>query len=117
MIKKLKKLLGICEHNWIIYGFTTTRVCDGAPKYEALQFKARIMCENCGKYKLLKSKYFDKISISSHYRLLSGTVYWINADDCEEALIKTPNAKIVWEHFNIKCKKKYNIDIKAKYHI
>ena len=116
MIKKLKKLLGICEHRWIIAAFSNTRLCDGG-LWDALQFTARIMCENCGKYKLLKSKYFDKISISSHYRLLSGTVYWINADDCEEALIKTSNANIVWESFNIKCKKKYNIDIKAKYHI
>jgi hypothetical protein len=116
MIKKLKKLLGICEHRWIIAASSNTRLCDRG-RWDALQFTVKIICENCGTHKRVESEYFDAISISSHANSLSGTKYWINADDCEEALIKTSNANIVWESFNIKCKKKYNIDIKAKYHI
>jgi len=114
MIKKLKKLLGICEHRWIIAECNNTRLCHGG-RWDGLQFTVKIICENCGTHKRVESEYFDEISISSDSDYLSGTKYWINANDCEEALIKKSNAKIVWNSFAIKCKKKYNVDIKAKF--
>jgi len=114
MIKKIKKLLGICEHKWVLASCSTTRACGKRDRYDALQFRVQIMCENCGKHKSLESEYFDKCSISPNCRSLKGTTYWISRDDCEEELLKTVNAQIVAYSFYIKCKKKYNVDIKAK---
>jgi len=114
MIKKLKKLLGICEHKWILVSCNTTKTCDERGRYDALQLKVKIICENCGTHKMVKSEYFDKCSISPNYYSLKGTTYWINSDDCNEELLKTVNAQIVAHSFYIKCKKKYGINIKER---
>jgi hypothetical protein len=109
MIKKIKKLLGICEHKWVLASCSTIGTCDGRDRYDALQFQVKIICENCGKHEVFESDYFDKCSISTNYRSLKGTVYWINADDCKADLLSTVNAKIVWKSFAIKCKNKYEL--------
>jgi hypothetical protein len=116
MIKKIKKLLGICEHNWAVcsYGLIP-HSCSN--KHNALQFVVDIICDNCGEHKVLESQIFDESSIADDYDDLKRKDYWHTASACTEALLKGHNAKIVWISFAIKCKKKYNIDIKAKYHI
>jgi len=114
MIKKLKKLLGICEHKWILASCNTIGRCDERDRYDAMQFTVKIICENCGTHEEIESEYFNKNSISPNYRSLERTTYWINPDDCKEELLKTVNAQIVAYSFYIKCKKKYNVDIKAK---
>ena len=105
----LKKLLGICEHKWELYSFAVIRSYSREENYDALNFTAQIMCKNCGEHKNLKSEYFDENSISPSYHSLSRRSYWPNISDCQDALMKTPNAKIAFESFNIKSKKEYNI--------
>jgi hypothetical protein len=112
MIKKIKKLLGICEHSWTLVNCSTTILWYERDRYDALQFTVQIICENCGTHKMVESEYFDKCSISPNYRSLEGTSHWINPDDCKEVLIKTVNAKIVWTSCAIKCKNKYGINFK-----
>jgi hypothetical protein len=114
MIKKLKKLLGICEHKWILVSNGIIRTHDERNRYYALQFMVKIICENCGTHKVVESEYFDKCSISPNARCLEGQHYWINRDDCKAALLKTVNAKIVLTSFAIKCKNKYGINIKER---
>jgi len=113
MIKKIKKLLGICEHKWEVckYGYIP-HSCDN--KHNALQFVVDIICDNCGEHKALKSQIFDESSIADYYYNLKRKSYWDTASACSEALMKTVNAEIVWTSFGIKCKNKYGINITGR---
>ncbi len=113
MIKKLKKLLGICEHKWEVckYGYIPHSRDN---KHNALQFVVDIICENCGEHKALKSQIFDKSSIEDTYFDLKRKSYWDTASACLEALLKEVNAEIVWTSFSIKCDNKYGINLKER---
>jgi hypothetical protein len=114
LIKIIKKLLGICEHNWKFVYVTSMSFYDsyGASKhYNSLQFIANIMCEKCGRHKTINSDFFDKDSITSYCSRLKKTQYWYNMDDCREALLQHPNAKIVKKSFIIKLNKEYNLNL------
>jgi hypothetical protein len=113
MIKKIKKLLGICNHDWVIFKYgQITHLCND--EYSALQFVVNIICDNCGEHKALKSQIFDKSSIVDDYNHLEKEYYWDTGDLCSKALLKEVNAEIVWASFTIKCKNKYGINIKKR---
>lgn len=113
-MNRIKKLLGMCEHNWKFVYVTRMSHCDSygeSKHYDSLNFTANIMCEKCGRHKSINSDFFDKDSISSTLFWLTGTKYWYNMDDCREALLQHPNAKIVKKSFVIKLNKKYNLNL------
>jgi len=114
MIKKLKKLLGICEHKWEVCSYSTRPQSDKIKGYVALRFGVDIICQNCGKHKIFKSDYFNKSGISNNVKYLSQYYNWNTMESCEDALMKTHNAKIVLTSFAIKCKNKYGINIKEQ---
>ena len=114
MIKKLKKLLGICEHKWEVCSYSTRPQSDKIKGYVALRFGVDIICQNCGKHKIFKSDYFNKSQILNNPIFLIKNDSWNTDYACAEALLKEVNAKIVWTSFAIKCKNKYGINIKEE---
>jgi len=58
MIKKLKKLLGICEHNWQEDDIKTYSIYTDCSCYVmSTRFCAKISCKKCYKEKTVKTEY------------------------------------------------------------
>lgn len=114
MVKIIKKLLGMCEHDWRCGGETLIGHNDEYHKYKAMSFKIKLICDNCGKVTTEKSKLFSKTDIACNYYLLTKKHYWDTLDDCIEELKATQNASLVRNLFYKKLNKKYNLNLTIK---
>lgn len=62
-MNRIKKLLGMCEHDWRFVYIKRTSHYDlygSSKRYDSLSFTVKIMCKNCGKYDTIESEYFDE---------------------------------------------------------
>ena len=110
-VKIIKKLLGMCEHDWRYEYTTLIGHNDESYNYHAMSFKVNLICCNCGKITTEKSKLFSRNNIASNYYLLKKKYYWHTLDACIKALEITQNANLVKKSFFIKLNKKYNLNL------
>ena len=113
-MKIIKKFIGICEHDWRYGGSTLVGHSDESYDYNAMSFKIKLICSDCGKIATEKSKLFSKTDIASDYYFLKKKYYGDTLDDCIEKLKATQNASIVKKSFIIKLNKKYNLNLTIK---
>jgi hypothetical protein len=60
MIKKIKKLLGLCEHKWQEDDIKTYSIYTNCSRYVmSTRFCAEISCKKCYKEKTVKTEYIE----------------------------------------------------------
>jgi hypothetical protein len=110
-VKIIKKLLGMCEHDWRWGGGVMIGHHNQYGQYYIMSFKVKLICHNCGKITTEKSKLFSKTDIASNYYFLERKHYWHTLDDCIKELKTTENANLVKKSFTTKLNKKYNLNL------
>ena len=110
-MNRIKKLLGICEHDFIPSHLIHVVDWIDDNVYYSMHYKITLVCCKCGKAVKEKSHYFTLTEIANDFDDLKRQDTWNSLESCYTALNKSKNGVLVRDLFYKKLNKKYNLNL------